>query len=444
MAQLGRVGITDVGQVYHSDHKLPKFRKQRRLEYAVAAALDCLLEQGLGPAVAGQLVRAAPQLLAFPGRVAMLFEGLVGRYGVAPDALARAMTSQPQFPDMANWADYCPTAEMLDKLLRGHGGLAALLKKQDGDCLPALYQLPEVVRQRLDYLCGRMPVPIQQAHEPLWQCRLVLTDRQLAQLVWQQPTLLKLLSERLQERVALLHSVLGMTGEEASRVLGSCAMYLTQDTGGRRQLLAWLVEFYGSQEAARAVVLKCPLLGRQNLESCQRNVTDLRRQLAEDTPQAISRKPQAMYTDLGGPLMAAKLAVFAAGVWMRWCVCLCGHSSKPSCQSIHARAGIPRSEHPHKFGYLLLGLPRLAVRLHLIKAHGLPLRLSWLNETDEVFCGLVGQEPAAFVAYKAGHVGSEPWLQLCAKHGLLPSGELPADQRRWRRQQRAQPGAAAG
>ena len=98
-----------MGQVFHSDHKLPSFRKQRRLEYAtVAAALDCLLEQGLGPAVACQLIRAAPQLLAFPGRAAMLFEGL-DCFGVEADALARGIASFPQFADMANWADYRPT-----------------------------------------------------------------------------------------------------------------------------------------------------------------------------------------------------------------------------------------------------------------------------------------------------------------------------------------------
>ena len=130
---------------------------------------------------------------------------------------------------------------------------------------------------------------------------------------------------------------------------------------------------------------------------------------------------------------------------MRWCVCLCSRSSKPSCQSIHAcsAAGIARSEVLHNIGYLLLGLPTLAVRLPLIKAHGLPLRLSWLNETDKVFCRLVGQKPAAFFTYKADYLGSEHWKQLCAHHGLLSRGELPVDQQRGRRR-RAQPDAAPG
>ena len=125
MARLGRVGITDVAQVVHSRHKLPNFRRQRRLEYGtVAAALGCLLEQRLEPAVAGQLVRAAPQLLACDGRAAMLFGGL-GRFGVDPDALARGIVSFPEFANLENWADYQPTAKMLDELVRDEGGLAA-------------------------------------------------------------------------------------------------------------------------------------------------------------------------------------------------------------------------------------------------------------------------------------------------------------------------------
>ena len=243
MVRLGRVGIMDVGQVFHSDHKLPSFRRQRRLEYATVAAA----------------------------------------------------------------------------LLEDEGGLAALLKVRPASCLLALYQLPEVIQQRLDYLQGRVPVPIQQAQQPLWQCRLALTGRQLAQLVRRQPTILTLSSERLQERVALLRTVLGMTGEEASGVVGSCSMYLAQDTGGRRQLLSWLVEFYGSQEAARAVVLKCPQLAKLNLEYCQPNVAALRRQLAEDAPQLtegelagrvldiFSRKSQAMCRDLGGRGQAGRV-----------------------------------------------------------------------------------------------------------------------------------------
>ena len=176
------------------------------------------------------------------------------------------------------------------------------------------------------------------------------------------------------------------------------------------------------------------------------------RLLAEDAPQVtegelaarvldiFSRVPLAMCLDLDGPLMAAKLGVFAAGVWIRWCLC---HSYKPSRQSIHAcsAAGIPRSEAPHKFGYLLKGLPRLAVRLPLIKAHGRPTRL---NETGEVFCRLVAQEPADFRRRQAEYLGSEPWLQLWADHGLLSSGDLPADQRRGWRRRRAQPDAALG
>ena len=139
-----------------------------------------------------------------------------------------------------------------------------------------------------------------------------------------------------------------------------------------------------------------------------------------------------MYTDLGGPSMAAKLVVFAAGVWIADAgACACGHSCKPPCQSVHVcpAAGIPRWEALHKIGYLLLGLPRLAVRLLLIKAHRLQLRLGGLLRSDEVFCDLIGRAPAAFVAYKADYLGSEHWKQLCAEHGLLPSGELPADQR---------------
>ena len=303
-------------------------------------------------------------------------------------------------------------------------------------------------------------MPIQRAHEPLWQCRLGLTDTQVAQRVWQLPTFLTASSEKLQGRVALLHSVLGMTGEEASRVVSSCAMYLRQDTGGRQQLLAWLVEFYGSQEAARAVVLKFPRLAGQNLETCQRNVAALWRQLAEANLQLtegalaattlgiFSRQPQAMCTDLGGPLMTAKLAVVAAGVWMADDgACAFGHSFKPSCQSVHvwSAAGIPRSLTLHKIGYLLLGLPRLAVRLPLIKPHGLPLRLSWLKQPDEVFRRRVGRTPTAFSSYLVACLGSEPWLQLCAKHCLLSSGELLANQRRWGRQrQRTQPDAAPG
>ena len=161
MAQLGRVGITDVGQIFHS-LQLKGCRRQRRLEYAtMAAALDCLvLGQGLEPALAGRLVRAAPQLLWFPGRAAMLFEGL-GQFGVAPPALARGMFSFLRFADMANWADYSPTAKMLDQLLRDEGGLAVLLKERPASRVPALYQLPEGLRERLDYLCGRMPVWIQ-------------------------------------------------------------------------------------------------------------------------------------------------------------------------------------------------------------------------------------------------------------------------------------------
>ena len=94
----------------------------------MAAALDRLLlkPQELEPAVAGQLVRAAhpsspseqPHLLAFPGRAAMLFEGL-GRFGVAPDDLASGIASYPWFAIMEKWAYSRPTAEMLDHLLRG-------------------------------------------------------------------------------------------------------------------------------------------------------------------------------------------------------------------------------------------------------------------------------------------------------------------------------------
>ena len=54
--------------------------------------------------------------------------------------------------------------------------------------------------------------------------------------------------------------------------------------------------------------------------------------LPEDGPQLAegelaasvleARQPQALCRDLDGPLMAAKLNVFTAGVWIRWCLCL--------------------------------------------------------------------------------------------------------------------------
>ena len=202
----------------------------------------------------------------------------------------------------------------------------------------------------------------------------------------------------------MLHSVLGMTGQEASSFVGNCA----HDTGGRRQLLAWLVEFYGSQGAARAVVLKCPVLAGSNLENCERDVAALRRLLAEDGPQLtegelvarvldiFSRQPIVCAMDLGGPLMTAKLDVFAAGVVIADVgACALCHSFTPSCQPVHAcaTAGIPPSEATHKIGYLFKGLPRMVVHLPLIKAHGLPLRLSWLLQSDEVFCDLIGRTP---------------------------------------------------
>ena len=127
----------------------------------------------------------------------------------------------------------------------------------------------------------------------MWQCKLVLTDRELVRLVWREP--ITRMREWLQERVALLHTVLGMTGEEASRVVGGAEMYLT---GGRQQLLTWVVEFYGSQEGARAVVLKGPQLAEQNLETCQRNVAALRRQLAQANPLLMEGELAASVLDI--------------------------------------------------------------------------------------------------------------------------------------------------
>eukprot|EP00887_Chlorella_sp_A99_P001163 scaffold14.g1163.t1 len=417
-----RVGIASLSEVFH--RRQPVMKIAPLLEYeAVHALLDYLLvelslpdEAADGPSVRKLLLRA-PQLLGAPGWAQMLFGGLA-EFGVKAADAAEGLIKQPTTVSRVDWGAYRSSAALLDSLVQGRGGLAALMAKEPGSCMAAVMAPTSSLEQGLEWLRGRQQLGAEQAGE---QPLMALSNEQVEHLVWQQPTVFALSIKTLRAKAALLHEVLGTSTEEASKIASSSPRYLTMNLADRHELLQWLAKFYGSQQAARKAVVKFPQLCAQQVATCQESVAALRRrladaqQLSEEQPTALvldvcTRQPAALVHKIDSSLMAAKLEVFAAAGYP---------------------PGVALGQH---FGYLKSALRVLAVRLSFVtprtqlavKLYALPCK------TAERLCLAHGLSHEDFLAYKRSYFDSPEWLGLCARHGLDEEGRAPRTPRKKR------------
>eukprot|EP00887_Chlorella_sp_A99_P001099 scaffold14.g1099.t1 len=331
---------------------------------------------------------------------------------------ANAAAGRIQFPHaagFADWAAYRSSAELLDRLVGGRGGLAALMGKVPGSCMVAIFTRASSLEQRLEWLQGREPPGAQQAgRQPL----LALSEEQLERLAWKAPNALHLPIETMRAKATLLHEVLGVNTEEVSKIISSTS-YLALNLADRRELLEWLAkELYRSQQAARTAVVKTPALIESQVATCQQSVAALRRrlaggqQLSKDQLDAkvlrvCTRQPAALAYNIDGPLMAAKLNVFADA----------GYSGS-----------VALGEH---FQYLTYALPRLAVRLTFVAARAqLPVKLGLVTRpTAERLCKFHSLSHEAFLAYERSYFDSPDWVELCKRHGLGRDGQAPSKPR---------------
>lgn len=347
-----------------------------------------------------------------------------------------------------DWAGYRPSAALLDRLVQGRGGLAALMTNEPGSCMAAVIAPASSLKQGLEWLQGRQQHGAEQAgQQPL----VALSNEQLERLVWQQPNSLTLVIENLRPKAALLHEVLGATTEEASRIVSSGTRYLTLEEEDRRKLLQWLVGFYGSQQLARRAVCKEPGLTSQQVDTLQKNAAALRRRLAEEQQRSedwldakvldvCTRQPTALHTNIDSPLMAAKLEVLAAG-WLRvMCGCMClepVHGAPLTAPPVPAAGFPPAVALGQYFVYLKSALRKLAVRLTFVATRTQqPAKLCLVNKaTAGYVCMGHGLSVEDFLAYEQSYLKSPEWLELCARHGLDDEGRAPRSPRRKRSQQ---------
>eukprot|EP00887_Chlorella_sp_A99_P000092 scaffold16.g92.t1 len=409
------VGIASLSEVFHSGQ--PGMRAAPLLESeAVRALLDyVLVELGLPKETVHKLLTRAPELLGVPGRAQALFGGLA-EFGVAAADTAQGVISYSNAARCTEWAAYRPSAALLDRLVQGRGGLAALMANEPGSCMAAVIAPASSLKQGLEWLQGRQQHGAEQAgQQPL----VALSNEQLERLVWQQPNSLTLVIENLRPKAALLHEVLGATTEEASRIVSSGTRNLTLEEEDRRKLLQWLVGFYGSQQLARRAVCKEPGLTSQQVDTLQKNAAALRRRLAEEQQRSedwldakvldvCTRQPTALHTNIDSPLMAAKLEVLAA-------------------------AGFPPAVALGQyFVYLKSALRKLAVRLTFVATRTQqPAKLCLVNKaTAGYVCMGHGLSVEDFLAYEQSYLKSPEWLELCARHGLDDEGRAPRPPRR--------------
>eukprot|EP00887_Chlorella_sp_A99_P001080 scaffold14.g1080.t1 len=216
-------------------------------------------------------------------------------------------------------------------------------------------------------------------------------------------------------KVTLLHEVLGVNTAEASKIVSSSPRYLTLNLADRRELLEWLVkELYRSQQAARTAVVKTPVLIESQVATCKESVAVLRRRLAEGQQlsedqldakvlRVCTKTPQAVCTLIDGPLMAAKLEVFAAARYP------------------------PAVALGEYFCYLRSSLRLLAVRLSFVASRTqLPVKLGTLNRpTAEPLCRVHDLSHEEFLAYERSYFDSPDWLELCKRHDLDRAGRAP-------------------
>eukprot|EP00887_Chlorella_sp_A99_P001143 scaffold14.g1143.t1 len=290
------------------------------------------------------------------------------------------------------------------------------MAKEPGGCMAAIMAPTSSLEERLEWLRGRQQRGAEQAGE---QPLLALSNEQVECLVWQQPTVFTLSIQMLRAKSALLHEVLGTSTEEASMIVSRGACYLTMGEGRRCELLQWLVKFYGSQQAARKAVVKFPQLCGQRVATCRESIAALWRRLAEGQQlseceldakvlDVCKRQPAALFALIDGPLMAAKLEVFAA-------------------------AGYPPAvalgQH---FDYLESALRLLAVRLSSVTSRTqLPAQLGYMSaSTAERLCRAHGLSHEAYLAYERSYFDSPECLGLCARHGLNEEGRAPRTPRK--------------